>query len=438
MAELPPPTSSASSPRRNAREGAADQDVAMKTLGRRNLHYGYVIVFALTLIMGVNVGMVMSSAGIFYQPVSKDLGISVGKFGLYMSFNYLASTLTLSIAGKLMEKYSARVLLTLSSAVLGLTVGAMSFFAAAWQFYVAGGVLGVTLAFLLYLSFPTMVNRWFRTRVGFFIGICSAASGVGGILFNPLGGYLITTYGWRATYLVFGAVILLIVSPLLGLLLRDFPADLGLLPFGQDEQMEAVTSGAGVEYTRAIRMPVFYGLIVFALLMISVSTLNLFIPKYVGGLSYSLEQTSLAASAVMIGVAVGKVLLGLINDKSNALGVATTVAGGIGGLALLLLGHVGIWVVVVGGLLFGWAYAGVTVQTPMLVRAVFGGRNYAQIYSNVSIAFAAGGTVTAGGWGLLADHTSFGFILSLGIVFLIISGAIGFYALRVGRMTMPG
>jgi len=115
------------------------------------------------------------------------------------------------------------------------------------------------------------------------------------------------------------------------------------------------------------------------------------------------------------------------------LGVAITAVFGIVGLALLLMGNVGIGIITAGGFFFGWAYAGVTVQTPMLVRAVFGNKNYPQIYSNISIAFAVGGALTAGGWGLLADYTTFKFIFSLGIVFLLISGIIGFYALRVGK-----
>ncbi|GAA5089869.1 hypothetical protein GCM10023210_15220 [Chryseobacterium ginsengisoli] len=65
--------------------------------------------------MGINIGLVMSCAGIFYKPVSKELGISLGDFGLYMTFVYFFSTLMLSVAGKLMDRYSARWLLTLSS-----------------------------------------------------------------------------------------------------------------------------------------------------------------------------------------------------------------------------------------------------------------------------------------------------------------------------------
>jgi len=272
-----------------------------------NFHYGYIIVFCCCLIMGINIGLIMSCAGIFYQPVSEELGVSVGKFGLYMSFNYLASTLMLSIAGKLMAKFSARMLLTLSSGVLGLCLISMSFFNEVWQFYIAGSVIGITLAFLLYLSFPTMVNRWFKTKVGFFIGICSAASGIGGILFNPMGAHLITTFGWRTTYAIFGAIILLLVTPVIGVLMRNYPKDKGLLPYGENEQQQTAAANGGVEYANAIKMPVFYGLIVFAFLMICVSTLNLFIPNYVTGLDYTLQQASFVASAVMVGVTIGKV-----------------------------------------------------------------------------------------------------------------------------------
>ena len=59
-----------------------------------------------------------------------------------------------------------------------------------------------------------------------------------------------------------------------------------------------------------------------------------------------------------------------------------------------------------GAFLFGWAYAGVTVQSAMLTRTVFGPKDYARIYSNISIALAAGGALASGGWGLLADATS--------------------------------
>ena len=138
----------------------------------------------------------------------------------------------------------------------------------------------------------------------------------------------------------------------------------------------------------------------------------------------------------MVGVTVGKVLLGMMNDRSTLYGILTTIGLGISGLVLLLMGHVGITLSIIGGFLFGWAYAGVSVQTPMLVRSVFGNKNYARIYSNVSMAIAIGGAIAAGGWGLLADATSYGFIFIVGIVFLVLSGSIGLFALHIRRKNM--
>jgi len=401
-------------------------------MDKHSFHYGYVIVFCCCLIMGVIIGLVMSCAGIFYGPVSTELGVSVGDFGLYMTFVYALSFLTLSVAGKLLDKYSARWLLTASAAVVGLLYLGMSQFNAVWHFYVAGAVIGIAFSFLLYLSYPVLINRWFNSRVGLFIGVCSAASGIGGVLFNPFGGYLIQAHGWRTSYLVFGGIILLLVVPVLGLLLRDHPSDMGLKPFGEKAD-ESAAAKIGTDYAVAIRTPVFYALTVFALLMISVSTLNLFLPSYITGVGYSVEQSALVASAIMLGVTIGKVALGYVNDRSALAGVLASTGLGILGLVLLLMGHAGMALMVVGGFLFGWAYAGVTVETALLVRTVFGAKDYSQIFSNVSIALALGGAVMAGGWGYLSDVLDFKLILRAGIVLLALSMIIGTYALRTSR-----
>lgn len=397
---------------------------------KRSVHYGYVIVVCCCLIMGFDVGISMSCAGIFYPPVSEALGVARGTFSLYMSFSFLTSSLMLSVAGKLLQKYSARWLLTLNSAGLGLIIGAMGFLNAVWEFYIAGALMGVTLAFLLYLSFPTLLNRWFSSKVGFFMGICSAASGIGGILLNPVGALLIDSCSWRGAYWIFGLFILIVVSPLLGWLIRDYPHDKGLQPFGYRESASLQPGDeSGISYNKAVRMASFYALIVFAFLIMAVSTLNLFIPGFVTDRGFSLDQAALAASAIMAGVTIGKVALGFINDKSPSLGVIVTTLCGGGGIMLLIFGHIGIPAILGGAFLFGWAYAAVTVQTAMLVRTVFGNRDYSRIFSVISMALAAGGAITAGGWGLLADATSPNFIFIVGIIFLGICCLIGLWSL---------
>lgn len=83
-------------------------------------------------------------------------------------------------------------------------------------------------------------------------------------------------------------------------------------------------------------------------------------------------------------VTVGKILLGMINDRSTLYGIFTTIGLGVSGLVLLLMGQAGITLSIIGGLLFVWTYAGVSVQTPMLLCFVFRNKNHVCIYLQIS------------------------------------------------------
>lgn len=386
----------------------------------KRLYYGYVIVFCCALVMFINVGLVLSCAGIFFGPVSTELAVPVGSVGLFLSFNFIFSALTLSVAGKMMERFGARRWLTASSLLMGMPACDV---AVSCLMAVLRGRGGFRRdACLSALSRFPDDHPWFKKKVGFYIGICSAGSGIGGVIFNPVAGCLIAEYGWRTAYAVFGAIVLTIVTPVLGIFLRNDPAEMGLKPYGEEDgttpDMAAATmeTSDSLEYREILKMPIFYGLFLFAFLMNATAILFQYIPQYAGMLNFSLEQASFAAAAAMIGATVGKIALGMINDKSIWLGLATTIGQGIVGLVLMLA--------------VPWRLA---VQTPLLVRAVFGRRNYAQVFSNISIAFTVAGAVAATTWGFSAEQSGYSVILLAGIGLLIISGVIGCYALKTGK-----
>lgn len=398
------------------------------------IHYAFVIAACCCLMMGVNVGLTFSCAGIFYKPVTADLGISVGSFGLYMTFMYIASSLMLPMTGRLLDRYSARWLFTGASILNGVALCLMGMMSSLWGFYAAGALLGVSIAFLLYMSYPTLINRWFHTGMGMMIGICVSASGLGGMIFNPIGGWIIGEWGWRMAYYVFGVIVLAGVSPLLAFLLRDRPEDMELQKFGMDKSVESGSgvkpADTGITYAQAVRMPVFYALIVFAFIMMGCSTLNLFIPGFAETSGFTLEQASLAAAASMAGVTLGKLLLGWINDRNCMAGLLISTIGGAVGLAAIVAVPSVLWVVLVGSFFFGWCYAGVTVQTAMLTRTVVGSKDYSRIFATVSVALSAGGAVASGGWGLLADATSYPVIFITGASLLILAALLGLYSLK--------
>lgn len=409
-----------------------ENSVTVCTAPRRRVHYAFVIVFCCCLMMGVNVAFVFSCAGIFYRPLTSDLGLTVGAFGWYMTFLYIASSLMLPIAGRLLQRYSARMLFTLASLLNGVSLAAMGMMSQLWQFYIVGACLGISISFLLYMSYPTLINRWFQTRMGLMIGICSAASGFGGIIFNPIGAFVIGNYGWRWGYFMFGAIVLIFVTPIIAFLLRDKPEDMGLQKFGQTTSSDKVANGdtEGISFTQATKMPVFYAILIFAFIMTGCSMLNLFIPSFIESGAYSLEDAAMAASATMVGMTLGKLLLGYINDRNCRLGVILCTLGGAAGIMMLVAGLSTLWVVLVGSFLFGWCYAGTTVQTAMLTRTVMGSRDYARIYAIISVALSAGGAFASGGWGWLSDTFGYPVAFMIGAILLTIAFCLGWFSLK--------
>ena len=84
----------------------------------------------------------------------------------------------------------------------------------------------------------TIANRWFEQRRGLVLGILTASSATGQLVFLPLAASLIQHYGWRAAVIpvVSGC---LLIALLAFALLREYPKDVGLLPYGAEPKATA-------------------------------------------------------------------------------------------------------------------------------------------------------------------------------------------------------
>ncbi|MBE6469120.1 MAG: MFS transporter [Coriobacteriaceae bacterium] len=228
-------------------------------------HYAYLIVFAGIVTTGVPCALVYSCADTFFIPVSGALGVSKAAFSLYFSIANAAMMASLPVAARLMTKMDIRVILGAGTALCGLGLASFSLFDAVWQFYIVGTLMGLGIAPLLYLAVPTLINAWCVKRMGFFVGLCMAFTGIGGVVFNPVGSMLIASgpEGWRTAYLVYGLIILMVALPVVVFVVRGRPEDKGLLPYGADEAAaggQAVPALRRVPAARALRTSAFLAL----------------------------------------------------------------------------------------------------------------------------------------------------------------------------------
>lgn len=380
--------------------------------------------------------------GHLLYPAGQDLGIETGRFGTYMSVQYLAMAVSMVFGGRILHRFDARWVLTVCCTMVSVGIIAMSTYNFIWQFYISGILIGCANSILLYLMVPTMIDRWFKDRVGFFVGICLAFTGIGAIVFNPVGGWIIESFGWRAGYLAFGLVTACVGIPSALFLIRSKPEDMGLFPWGKS--VAAGASGSqegvaeairGVMFNDAIRTPALWLVALYAGLMDVGITLNYYIPSYVSSLEFGIFAASTVSAAVMAGQMVGKILLGFINDINVKAGVVTAVGSGAVGVALMnFLGGSGIGFLYVGAFFYGVFFAGATVTTSLMTRGIFGSKDYSRVFSVVSTVATLSSAFSSAIWGAVIDVTgSYNTMLSVGLGMMIFTFAVGYLAFHFGN-----
>jgi MFS family permease len=173
--------------------------------------------------------------GVLIEPLHAEFGWSLGTISLAMSINLVLFGLTAPFAAALMERLGVRSVVTGALLLVASGCGLSVFVAAPWQLVLCWGVIiGTGTGSMALALVATVVGRWFVSRRGLVSGVLTAASATGQLIFLPTIAALAERVGWRAAALAVAGAALLVI-PFVLVLLRDRPADLGLLPYGGTE-----------------------------------------------------------------------------------------------------------------------------------------------------------------------------------------------------------
>lgn len=410
----------------------------------KKFYYGWFVYAAVCIIMLFPCCFTFNTASVYYTSVATEFGVGSGQVGLYMTFVYAtACVANLFWAGKMIEKMDLRVILSIAVALVGAALLIMSAAQSIIWFYVAGILLGIANAWLLWLVVPVTVGRWFKKNVGFLIGIAMAMTSIGGTVFSPMLAQVIQNIGWRTGYLIEGIVALVACLPLAILVVRSRPSDKGLQPLGSDDASvqaaaEKAASGAndGITLKQALKKPsAFIWCCIFAGIVNLGLTMNYFFPSYATSIGYDLTTGSLVASCVMFASMVGKVVLGWLNDRSIVVSNLVGCVPMIFGLALMMLFGASspIWLYI-GGVFFGFFFAVQPTNVPQVVRKVFGNVSYDRIFAYVAVVMPLCAAVGSSFWGFIYDFTgSYDAAFMVDMAFSVIAIVALFAALGAGK-----
>src|SRR6266571_5226903 len=218
-------------------------------MSNRSIFYGWWVVAAFSVTTFISTG-VRHAVGPFLKPIVADLGLDRASFSAVIALSLFLYGVFMPIAGMLLDRFSVRVVSTVGTVLLAISLVLTAMVHNVWEFALVYGVLvPLGLAGTGPVIASGVVARWFSKRRGTALSVLGSASMTGMSLLVPAVTWLILTTGWRTTYVLIAAGILLLALPLCLWVVRDSPESIGLLADGA--AVKPGTTAAPVERVTA-------------------------------------------------------------------------------------------------------------------------------------------------------------------------------------------
>ncbi len=356
-----------------------------------------------------------AAPGALMVPLHDEFGWSMSSMSLAVGINLLLYGLVSPFAAALMDRFGMRQVVSCALLLVAVGAGASVFSTASWHLILFWGLLiGTGTGSMALVLAATIANRWFVSRRGLVMGVLTAGSATGQLVLLPPVAALAEGIGWRAASLLIAGAALLAI-PLVLWVIRDYPADRGVLPYGADPAVfvaEARASGSAVSRALeglryAVRHRAFWALAI-AFAICGATTNGLigihFIPS---AHDHGMSTTAAAGLLAAVGVfdIAGTIVSGWLTDKFDPRKLLV-IYYGFRGVSLLLLPwllsatvHPSIVLFVI---IYGLDWVATVPPTAVLCRRIFGERGTI-VFGWVFAAHQIGAAIAAFGAGVIRD-----------------------------------
>ncbi len=376
-------------------------------------HYGWLVV-ALTFITSLTSAGTRSALTVMIHPLEIEFGWTRVAISSAASLNLFILGLTSPLGGWLMDRFGPRRMMIISLTLLVMGVTATTQMQHLWQLILFWGVLTAVGSGLLGgILGATVANRWFVSRRGLAIGILQCANSTGQLIFLPLLMTVIVIAGWRSSVLVVvGCAVVLI--PIIAILMRDDPAQVGLKPYGMAESESASTWGRDrnpsaaelartTSITEAIKTPTFW--LLCGCFFVCGATSGGLIGTHL--IPHAIDQgfpevKAAATIGVMGGMNfVGTMLSGIMTDRVQPKKLLA-IFYSLRGVSLFVLPYVtsftGLFIFAV---IYGLDWFATVPPTIAITADKFGRRSIGRVYGWIFLSHQVGSACAAIGGGLL-------------------------------------
>ncbi|MDQ0632939.1 putative MFS family arabinose efflux permease [Arthrobacter pascens] len=391
---------------------------------RRRLHPAW-IVAAVAFLALVGAAGFRAAPGVLMIPLQQEFGWSTTVLSAAVSINLVLFGLTAPFAAALMERFGIRAVTATALVLIGAGSALTVLVNQSWQILLTWGLLiGLGTGSMALVFAATIANTWFAKNRGLVIGILTAGSAAGQLVFLPFIALLAQDPGWRQASLLIAAGALAVV-PLVLKFLKNSPADVGALPYGMTAEEVSVaqlsaetpatasSSNAAMRalqvLKRASRVRTFWALVAgFAICGATTNGLigTHFIPS---AHDHGMPETTAAGLLAVVGIfdILGTIASGWLADRFNPriLLAAYYQFRGIGLLVLpLLLSATVQPSIIVFVVIYGLDWVATVPPTAAICRKTFGADG-SVVFGWVFAAHQLGAAAAALGAGAIRDAT---------------------------------
>ena len=395
--------------------------------------YGYVIIalcFANMVVMrGVN-----GAFGVYYLALLEEFSWSRGDGATIASANFFVYALAAPAVGLAFDRYGPRVLMPLGASLTGFGLVLSSFADSLHDLYFSYGVVtALGQGALSFVGHNALISYWFVRKRATAIGLASMGQGLGALAMVPATQWLVSSIGWRWTYVVTGAVLLLLLAPANALFQRRSPQDVGQFPDGDltppTQATEQPLRGSGRDWTlgEALHSFPFWCItcghlaLGTALFMINTHAIAHFVavgyPKLAASFYFGLMGFIRIGATVFWGTFSDRIG----RDKTYGIATFVTILGV--GCMIALTAGAPLWLVGLTIVLYGVGHSAGNPTYGAVIGDIFAGPKIGLIFGFLEVSFGLGSAF--GSWigGYLFDMTgSYAWSFTLCLVCFILSG----------------
>jgi MFS family permease len=360
--------------------------------------YGWLVVLtcALGLLLGP-IPIMVFSFGVFLKPLIREFHAGRGAISLALTLATTMLACGVPIAGRLIDRYGPRKVILPCNALAGLILLGTHFCSGRiWQLYVFYLALGIAGAGIAPVSYCYVVSHWFDRHRGLALGLMMAGLGTGAFVMPSAAQYLIARFGWRHTFGIVGAAILVVTVLVLAKFLIEKPELVGQLPDGLPHGASRGLAGdVGMSWSEAWRTPTLWVLLC-AIVLVSASVQACFahIAAILTDRGVQAQTAALAASLLGGGLLVGRTGTGYLLDRFFAPRVAALIFACAGAAIGVLRIAASPQLAFAAAFFIGLGLGAEVDISAYLISRYFGLRSFGAIYG-----FIFGGFGIAGGLG---------------------------------------